>query len=100
MDAKSFGSMSSWCIGLKAGPAGFPERVRPGAGCAPGVISGVTNPLSAFAINCASSYVRRRFPPRDPDNRPSNVALVSGFVLGGRNGYLQPEGLRGPAPRG
>jgi hypothetical protein len=28
------------------------------------------------------------------------VALVSGFVLGGRNGYLQPEGLRGPAPRG
>jgi hypothetical protein len=43
--------MSSWCIGLKAGPAGFPERVRPGAtGCPPGVVSGVINPLSAFAM--------------------------------------------------
>src|SRR5215216_4422065 len=58
MDAKSCGSMSSCCIGLKAGPAGFPERVRPGAaGCPPCWVSGETVPFSAFAIKCASSCV-------------------------------------------
>src|SRR3954468_22966423 len=104
MAAKSCGSMSSWCIGLKAGPAAFPDRVRPGAtGCVP-VISGATNPFSAFAITCASSccpapglaacdgFQRNASGTNpqvlwDPDPRQ---------CVGGHGRY---QGLRGPAPR-
>src|SRR6187455_3047296 len=71
MDLNSFGSISSWCIGLKAGPAGLPALVRAGApGWSP-IFSGETTPLSAFAMCIAC-------PPR------SNYRFL----------------LRGPAPRG
>src|SRR5687768_6503286 len=77
MAANSCGSMSSCCIGLKAGPAGFPERVRPGtAGCPPGWVSGKTVPLSTFGINCASSSSKR------PGGwHPGSLGVVAGFRL-------------------
>ena len=54
--ASAASSTSSRCMGLKVGPAGLPERVRPGAGCVPST-SGDTIPFSAFAIPCMSSFV-------------------------------------------
>src|SRR5688500_16950007 len=112
MAANSCGSMSSCCIGLKAGPAGFPERVRPGtAGCPPGWVSGKTVPLSTFGINCASSSSKR------PGGwHPGSLGVVAGYRLLlacdlRRPGYsfdyahlstllkvTAIEGLRGPAP--
>ena len=84
--------MSSWCIGLKAGPAGFPERVRPGATGCPPADSGVTNPLSAFAITCASSSIivsdALRRSSFDVPRARSDCRLSRRFLL------------RGPAPRG
>jgi hypothetical protein len=101
--------MSSWCIGLKAGPAGFPARVRPGAGCAPGVVSGVNNPLSAFAIyvrvllslESSSKTLSRQRPSTWPSCQGSfratgNVPLD----IARDNPEASIEGLRGPAPRG
>ena len=52
--------MSSWCIGLKAGPAGLPALVRAGGlGCSP-TVSGANTPSSTFAMPCASSSVVKR----------------------------------------
>src|SRR5262245_52515373 len=107
IEANSAGSISSCCMGLNAGPAGLPARVRPGAPGCPPVVSGDTNPFSAFAITCASSYL--------PD---THRVAVLGTALSGLCRFLLPirlarcsvalaqgnpeqvEGLRGPAPRG
>src|SRR5688572_7806652 len=85
IEANSAGSISSCCMGLNAGPAGLPARVRPGAPGCPPVVSGDTNPFSAFAITCESSYL--------PDTH--RVA-----VLGTAPCRLCRFLLRGPAPRG
>src|SRR5262245_7254346 len=114
MDAKSCGSISSWCIGLKAGPAGFPERVRPGATGCPPAVSGVINPSSAVAIylrvllvlrssrRCPRIRVRLERPASAfPSSCKRDPECVEGLPFDNAQGNLErDERLRGPAPRG
>jgi len=65
-------------MGLKAGPAGLPDRVRPGAGCPP-TNSGDTNPFSTFAIPDVSSFVSIAGAPFDfAQGKPENDQRVAG----------------------
>src|SRR5262245_28503439 len=91
--------MSSWCMGLNAGPAGLPERVRPGAPGCPPVVSGDTNPFSAFAITSASSSLPITLRASTCRARSGLCRFLLPFDYA--QGNLEPaEGLRGPAPRG